>query len=217
MKCDFKIMGVEARIENIKQTMNVLDLSTDDVFIDKELRMNPLWSSLDVLRMPIKNIYITHRCILQDDIELSPNFKNFVDYLINRFPTEFFTLYSYSGQHPDVTQYGTIFETGKIWGQGVVIPLKYRKDIFDYYEKKIKKDYIHDDGFYSVYANKHGIKILTTMPNAVKMLDSKSHFGHRFGLKSKTFCLIDPLMYDWKFKPDDWKHTTGIRNKEIFI
>lgn len=42
MKCDFKIMGVEKRIENIKQTVNVLNLSMDDVFLDKEMRMNPL-------------------------------------------------------------------------------------------------------------------------------------------------------------------------------
>jgi hypothetical protein len=216
MKCDFKIMGVEERIENIKQTVNVLNLSMDDVFLDKEMRMNPLLSSLDVLRMPTEK-GITHRCILQDDIELSANFKNFVNYLINSFPNEFFTLYSYTGQKPDVTQYGTIYETGKIWGQAVVIPLKYREDIFAYYEEKVKKDYIHDDGFYSVYANKHGVKILATMPNTVKMLDSKSYFGHRFGLKSKTFCLIDPMMYEWEYKPDDWKHTTGIRDKDIFI
>lgn len=42
MKCDFKIMGVEERIENIKQTVNVLNLSMDDVFLDKEMRMTPL-------------------------------------------------------------------------------------------------------------------------------------------------------------------------------
>ena len=91
MKCDFKIMGVEERIENIKQTVNVLNLSMDDVFLDKEMRMNHIRSSLDVLRMPVEK-GITHRCILQDDIILSDNFSDFVNKLIAIAPDAIYSL-----------------------------------------------------------------------------------------------------------------------------
>lgn len=115
MKCDFKIMGVEERIENIKQTVNVLNLSMDDVFLDKEMRMNPLLSSLDVFRMPTEK-GITHRCILQDDIILSDNFSDFVNKLIVIAPDAIYSLYSFTGYKPYRKEAKILKTGGKIWG-----------------------------------------------------------------------------------------------------
>lgn len=116
MKCDFKIMGVEERIENIKQTVNVLNLSMDDVFLDKEMRMNPLRSSLYVLRMPVEK-GITHRCILQDDIILSDNFSDFVNKLIAIAPDAIYSLYLFTGYKPYRKEAKILKTGGKIWGQ----------------------------------------------------------------------------------------------------
>nr|DAO23025.1 MAG TPA: hypothetical protein [Caudoviricetes sp.] len=212
MKCDFKIMGVEERIENIKQTVNVLNLSMDDVFLDKEMRMNPLLSSLDVLRMPTEK-GITHRCILQDDIILSDNFSDFVNKLIVIAPDAIYSLYSFTGYKPYRKEAKILKTGGKIWGPAVVIPLKYIDGILTL-AKSVRDDYVHDDGFYSYFAKKNKIEILTTCPNAIQLANSSSFFNHKF-TKTRTFS-ENPLIYDWILDKEDSLHVhQSIKDSEI--
>ncbi len=212
MKCDFKIMGVEKRVENIKQTINALNLSMDDVFIDKDMRMNPFWSSLDVLRMPVKK-GITHRCILQDDIILANNFSDFVNKLIAIAPDAIYSLYSFTGYKPYRKEAKILRTGGKIWGPAVIIPLKYLGGILAL-AKSVKEDYIHDDGFYSYFANKNNIEILTTCPNAIQLANGTSFFNHRF-TKTRTFTK-NPLIYEWILDKEDSLHVhQNIKDSEI--
>lgn len=58
-------------------------------------------------------------------------------------------------------------------GPAVVIPLKYIDGILTL-AKSVRDDYVHDDGFYSYFAKKNKIEILTTCPNAIQLANSSS-------------------------------------------
>lgn len=212
MKCDFKIMGVKSRIANIEETKRILLLNDQDVFIDREMRMNPFLSSLDTLRLPYTD-GVTHRCILQDDIILSSHFKSFVNKLIGIAPDAIYSLYSFTGYKPYRKNAKILKTGGKIWGPAVVIPLKYLEGI-QTLANKVKIDYIHDDGFYSYFAKRNGIDILTTCPNVVQLTNSRSFFNHRF-TKTRTF-VEDPFEFEWMFdKNDSLCCSSNIRDNEI--
>lgn len=212
MRCDFKIMGVESRMANIEVTKMALNLDDSDVFIDKKMRMNPRLSSLDVLRMPA-GIGVSHRVILQDDIILSSHFVEFANKLVKIVPDAIFSLYSFTGYKPYRNEAKILKTGGKIWGPAVIIPLKYLKDIICLADV-VKAEYTHDDGFYSYFAKKNGIDVLTTCPNVVQLADSKSFFNHRF-VKTRTFT-EDPFKYEWIYDRQDCLCcTSNIKDIEI--
>lgn len=197
--CDIKIMGVESRMKNIIKTKKALHLTDRDIVIDKKMRMSPFLSSLDVLGLP-EDINVTHRLILQDDILLATNFIEFINMLVNIAPDAIFSLYSFTGYKPYRKEAKILRTGGKIWGPATIIPIKYRDTLFSLAEA-VRSDYIHDDGFYSYYAKKNGIEVLTTCPNVVQLENNGSFFNHRF-TKTRTF-VEDPLALNWILDKED--------------
>lgn len=174
MKCDFKIMAIPSRMTNVHKLMNTLGLSYSDVFIDVAMSHNPLHSSLQLLEKPFGE-GVTHRCILQDDVSLSPGFRDYVDQFIKTRQNSIFSLYV---SIKETVKKGIILRTGgRIYGPAIIIPRKYIDDIIAT-AAKVRTSYIHDDGFYSWYAKEHGIEVLTAIPTIVDVNDSKSTLRH---------------------------------------
>lgn len=168
MKCDFKIMGVPKRISNIIYLCYKLGLDfAKDVAMDEVYSGVPAKTSLHAFSMPAEHD-ITHRCIIQDDIELCMGFVEAVHHLIELYPDNILSLYSNSTKLSAYPK-GTIIDTGgMINGQALVIPLKYREQIIPFYRACIKAGEKADDFLYGLYAKKKGVKVLTCYPNLVK-------------------------------------------------
>lgn len=198
-KSDFKIMCIPKRMDNVRRTMKSLHLSLSDIYVDCAMLGNPRLSSLELLRKPF-DLDITHRCLLQDDIELVPRFADFVDYLVNLYPKVIWVLYAASKSK--LHKYPAIMETQRVYGPGIIIPACYIDDIISC-EKNVRDDYIHDDGFYEWFARKKKIPIYTVLPNVVNITGSKSEFRHAFSTKDSLFSGKDPFYYDYKFVDDE--------------
>jgi hypothetical protein len=196
-KCDIKLMGVPERLAHITETSLQLGIGPNDCFIDYAHLGSPLKTSRGAFNLPAEQ-GVTHRCVIQDDIDFCENFVPFVDYLVNHYPDAIFTLFCGSSK-VKLYEAGTIIKTGgQFWGPAVIIPLHYLDEIYrdlDAYNP----DYKHDDCWYADWAIKHKVKTLTTIPtpvNTIPLMDSS--MKHNNVCKSHWFEKGDIMQYDWK-------------------
>ena len=175
-QCDYKIMGIPKRMLNVARLCSKLGLTIEDAVIDHKQEGNPMKTSRRAFTEPIPN-GVTHRCVLQDDVDICEGFKELVNTLINRHPDAIFSLYSRKRGNSNIPEGSIVSTGGRIWGPCVIIPIKYLDGIYDKYDSGYE-GYIHDDGFYCGYAKWKKIPVLTTYPCAVKLLDEESLLGH---------------------------------------
>jgi hypothetical protein len=203
-KCDIKFMGVPSRMPNIAQNASKLGLSTEDVFLDMEYRMLPILSSFDAFNLPFENDGITHRLVLQDDIEIADGLKNFVNYLVNLHPEAIWSLLMFSKRKYDIPKGSIVKVKERIYGQAVLIPRCLIKPIQSAYFKTTNT-YKHDDAFYASFAKYNKIDGYTTYPNVVEHLGAGSMYSelsHAYKWKSMCYSksAIDEL--EWHDRPD---------------
>ena len=170
MKCDIKIMGAPKRLGNISKMKSFLGLSDSDVFIDDRpnggdamYTARKTWT-LDFAKG------ITHRCVLQDDLEICSGFKQAINRIVNKHPDCIIGLYtsrnisSFGTENPFIEVLG-----GGVWGQAVIIPKQIIPKIFEWVDS-INPNYPHDDAAISEYARLHGVKVLLTRWSLVQHL-----------------------------------------------
>jgi hypothetical protein len=203
-KCDIKFMGVPSRMSNIAWNVSKLGLSMEDVFLDREYRRCPILSSFDAFNLPFKDDSITHRLVLQDDVEIADGLKDFVNYLVNLHPNAIWSLMIFTKKKFDIPK-GSIVKVGeRIYGLAVIIPKRYIKMIqSSYYETT--NSYKHDDAFYATFAKYNKIDIYTTYPNVVEHLgvgSINSELSHAF--KWRSMCYINHPIYDLEWHDRPW-------------
>lgn len=183
--CDIKIMGVPKRMMNVVRLCTKLGLTIGDTAIDEKLSGNPFKTSRRAFTQPFA-YGTTHRCVLQDDVDVCEGFDELVNTLVNLFPDAMFSLYSRKRDGADIPDGSIVRTGGRIWGQCVIIPKNYIDGIYEKYDSGYD-GYIHDDGFYCGYAKWKKIPVLTTYPCAVRLLDEDSLLGHTLKQDNGSF------------------------------
>ena len=156
-KYDVKIYGIEERKENILKNKEILGLSDEDIFINKpETRYSPesKWpytACKKAFTQPVPD-GVTHRLVLQDDVELCPNFSVYLNLVINTHPDVILMLTSADFDCPNsyvdnlktpYIEVGYIIQTCAL-----LIPIKYINDIFNWIEDQYPQIAIGTIRFY---------------------------------------------------------------------
>lgn len=196
-RCDIKMMGVPERLAHITETSLQLGMGHNDCYIDYAHAGSPLKTSRGAFSLPVVE-GITHRCVVQDDVDFCEDFPAFVNHLVNICPDSIFSLFCGSSKAKSY-EAGTIIRTGGcMWGPAVIIPIKYLESIFKELDE-YDPNYRHDDCWYAYWAVQHKVKILTTLPTPVNTLPAiDSSMGHNNVCKSHWFEKGNIMQYDWK-------------------
>lgn len=186
MKCDFKIYGIEERKENILQNKKILDLSDDDVLIQtKEMRTEAYdkWPYKMYKKSFLKPFKagVTHRVVLQDDVELCPNFVELTNKIANTHPNAVFFLtnldFKKKNEYADNLKTPYINLGSFITGCSILIPKKYIEDMFKWFEENYPQIWIgnpHEDTAVALYCKRHNIPCLTLVPSLTQHLGDVS-------------------------------------------
>ena len=202
-QCDIKIMCVPKRMLNVARLCGKLGLTILDAVIDHKQEGNPFNTSRRAFSEPIEE-GVTHRCVLQDDVDVCDGFNDMIQELVNRYPDAIWSLYSRKRESTDIQEGSIVSTGGRIWGPGVIIPVKYLYSIYEKYDSGYE-GYIHDDGFYCGWAKWKKIPTLTTYPCAVRLMEDDSLLDHTLKFDNNSFgeigsmSLIDhtDLSLDW--------------------
>jgi len=208
MKFDIKIYGIEERSENILHNKEILGLSDNDVFITKrEDRKTPLdkWpykACKNAFTQPIPE-GITHRIVLQDDVELAPNFKDYIQKVITARPNDIFmlTALDFREEIDYVKQLKSPYvAVGQfVSGCALLIPVKYINNIFTWFEKTYPQIWIgnpHEDTAFKFYCMQHGINCSTTIPSLVQHLGDTSSICN-YETPMRTYYFSDWDKVNW--------------------
>lgn len=190
MQFDIKLYGVEERMPMINNVANKLDLAVDDIFLDdRPMGGDAFYTSKKALQAEPK-YEITHRIILQDDIEVCNNFKQIAAEIITAHPDKIIALFPWDFYLKIVTdknqelakQTPYIANSKHITGCGFILPYEYIKQYISYAEAhKNDKDFYEDRAWFN-WANENNITILNTIPALIQHLGDDS-----LVFKDKTF------------------------------
>lgn len=186
MKFDIKIYGIEERQDNILKNKEILNLSDDDIIIlKKEDRVTP--QDRFPYKMCKKSFMspipddVTHRVVLQDDVELAPNFKEYIDKIITAQPDAIFMLtaldFRAKNNYGDTLQSPYVNVGVFVSGCALVIPVKYINNMFEWIEKTYPNIYLcdpHEDAAIKIFADTYNIPCLTTVPSLVQHIGDVS-------------------------------------------
>lgn len=170
MKCDIKIMGSPKRLENIMQEVYALGLDIcKDVFLDDRPNGgDALYTARKTWNLPFAED-ITHRCVLQDDVQICEGFYEAIQKLVNLYPDAVISLYS---SRRDVMKCKNIvveIVRGGSTAQALICPIGFAEKAFKW-ALSICDFYPHDDAAICEYARTHGVKILLTRVSLVQHL-----------------------------------------------
>lgn len=179
-------MAVPQRLQQVLKCLYQLKLAYSDVALDEKCEKKPIKTMMKALRMP-HDESITHRVIIQDDVELGTYFMENLDFLCNTYPEDVFSLFICADKKLLYeTEDKVICRTGGgIWGQAVIIPLKY-VPLIEEMLTRLDERWQHDDIFLQYVFKKNGIRVLTTIPTIVDHLGkTSSAMEHGWGLSEK--------------------------------
>lgn len=197
MKFDIVIYGVKKRLNNIYKLNDKLQkqigskdidikIVLDDRIVNNPFHPNGSYYTAKKAWLSEVSSDVTHRVCLQDDVDISDNFIDVVTKIIDSKPDAIITLMPYL---PDVKIEDLVDELkhkdtpyiipSRTSGPGVIIPVKYIKDIFTdksctkprcFYER----DDRDEDILFAYWANRNGKSYLSTWPAIILHLGTDS-------------------------------------------
>lgn len=179
---DIKVYGVEKRMPLIKNIVNKLDLTDDDVFLDDRPNGgDALYTSKKAL-LAKPRFEISHRIVLQDDIEVCNNFKQIAakiikahpDKIIALFPWDFYLKMVINKNPTLVNQTPYIANSKHVTGCGFILPYKYISQYIRWAEKHCHDAHFYEDHAWFDWAKENNVTILNTIPALIQHLGDDS-------------------------------------------
>lgn len=204
-KCDVKIMAVKPRRKMVLKMCEQLGLSEEEcvIYDDRPSGGGTLYTCRKCWESPVAD-GVTHRVVLQDDLELCNDFIATINKIINVNPEFIFTLFCPRVRYShavDDSPY-VIIKGWNTWGQGIVMPVSYVKPMFEFADRELGADFPYDDGIYAWWAKRERIWIATTIPSTIQHLcPSDSTLGYNNKNKvSKVWRGKDLSDVNWESK-----------------
>ena len=204
-KVDVKIMAVKPRRKMVLEMCEQLGLSEDEcvIYDDRPNGGGPLYTCRKCWFAPVPN-GVTHRVVLQDDLDICDNFVGIMNEIVNVHPEFIFSLYC-SRMRFEYAAQGSpyvIIKGRNAWGQGMMMPISYVKPMFDFADAELGADFPYDDGIYAWWAEKEKLEIMTTIPSTIQHLcPNNSTLGYNNKNKvSKVWIGRDLSKVNWKAK-----------------
>lgn len=190
---DIRIFGVPERMEIIQKNKERLQLPDDRIFID-ENHEGLIPTAKRAWSHPTDK---PHVLVLQDDVELSDNFKYYAnivastcgDAIVSLFPLQF--LRRLSMNRLPKTPY---VETKELSGAAIIMPAEWIEDCLSSWADSRRGDDVN----ILAWANNNNKKIIATLPALVQHIGIKSVFDPSRSIGGTDFWRKDPSPYDWK-------------------
>ena len=204
-KVDVKIMAVKPRRGMVLKMCEQLGLSEAEcvVYDDRPQGGGPQYTRKKCWFEPIPE-GVTHRLVLQDDVELCDNFIETMNRIVNTHPDFIFTLYCprVKWEHALPNSPYVVIKGRNAWGPGIMMPVYMIKPLYEFMDRELCPDFPRDDGIYSWYAEVEKIHIATTIPSTIQHLCPKdSTIGFNDGRKvSKVWRGRDLSDVNWEAK-----------------
>jgi hypothetical protein len=174
MKIDIRIMACPGREGMIIDMLNQLNLGLGIVtFDDRPGGGDPLYTARATWTVPVPK-GVTHRAVLQDDLELCDDFAGILEQAVSAFPRSVFSLYSarvrMEHRQKGASPYLEIPGGGGCYGQAIVMPVSLIAPCFEWIDSTLGAGYNHSDTAISEFCNQHSVQVLTTIPSLVQHL-----------------------------------------------
>jgi hypothetical protein len=177
MTFDVKICGVAARLPHIQKTMQVLNLSEEDVFLDDRPNGGSAFYVTRKALLAPRNENITHRVLLQDDVELCNNFTDIVRQIIETHPDKIVALFTTDSYVKPLIHklQGTpyIQNNSAVSGAGFIFPVKYTESYLFWCQGYNNENIAEDVAMFS-WAGVKKIPILNTVPSLIQHIGDES-------------------------------------------
>lgn len=169
-KIDIHVYGMHSRDDMIKDTVDKLGLSYDNVHYDDRPDGGLMMYTAKKAWLASVSDDVTHRVALADDVEVCNGFWEICERIISAHPDAIISLFPFEFMEktPAIEELNTPYISCSILsGCAVIMPVKYIKPCFDYV-KAVFNDNCADDEGIQAWAEHAGIQILTTIPSTVQ-------------------------------------------------
>lgn len=182
MQFDIKLYGVEKRMPMIKNTANKLNLTAADIFLDDRPNGGDAFYTSKKALLAEPTFDITHRIVLQDDIEVCNNFKQIVMDIISTHPDKIIALFPWDFYVKIVTDKNQelakrtpyIANNKHVTGCGFILPYKYIQPYLSFAEQRKNNRNFYEDNAWFDWAMENNITILNTIPALIQHLGDDS-------------------------------------------
>lgn len=187
---DIKICGVAARLPHIETMLQKLNLDMSDVFLDDRPHGGyASYTTKKALLSPRDGL--THRVILQDDVEVCDTFYEVVKEIIKTHPEKIIALFTVDNHVDRFMDYsvGTPYVQNNynVSGAGWIIPVDYIDDYLGHC-LRFGDNFAEDVALFS-WATLNKIVILNTVPSLIQHLGDVSLIAPGMHVRrTKHFC-----------------------------
>lgn len=191
---DIHIYGVPLRNATILSTASKLSLpSTHIHYDDRPKGGQPAYTARKAWLSPIPSD-ITHRIVLQDDVEVCNNFTDIAVQIMNRHPDDMISFFPFNfmEKNTDVENLSTpYFIADTLSACGIMMPVEYIQPCFDYIHSTYN-DECTDDGAIQEWAMKAGVRILTTIPALIQHIGDESIYNPTSPIRRTVYYSPNP-------------------------
>ena len=196
---DVKIMACYERKTIVDKMINDIGGKVEVFYDDRIERFGTSYTQIKCLESLFED-GITHRCLLQDDLEICDDFRNHLSEIISLFPNAILTLFCSRLSKRDLeSKANFVYISGyNTWGPGNVFPKWMIPKMLEWRNKNIP-DHPYDDSLYWLFAKEFKIPIITTIPSLIQHLcPINSLLGYNNKLKvSKVWIGKDLSNVNW--------------------
>lgn len=210
-KVKFQIIGVHERDDMIEDMLKVLGKDKSIVYYDENRNKNCLARILCVLNKYAYSNEYTHICLLQDDLELCEGFVDIVEMMCETHTNAIINPYNSRLSWKDKVEdspYVRINGCG-VYGQCIIMPVKYIQDFLMWVRECCPLDYPHDDVAVGEYAKRRGIPVLATIPCILQHIAPTSSvlkYNNPNKISKVYLGRLEPMFENWMSKKYSISH-----------
>lgn len=166
---DIRIMAHPSRRENVLRMLSKLDMDEDIVSWDDRPNGGDAIYTAEKAWLSPAEPGITHRVVLQDDIELCDKFLCAVGKIIRDLPDACVSLYNGLPADLRADKTNPYIQVNEVCGPGIILPMKYVQDCWAWIARQPDgPDRWHDDRMILRYCQHRGVPIYSTVPLTIQ-------------------------------------------------
>ena len=195
-KIDVRIFGVPERQDWIDKNREILELPDENIFMDFE----HLGCAPTAKRAWLKKTDKPFVMVLSDDAELCKDFLSYCEKVVKAHPKKIISLFPFQFIRPvpgsRLPKESPYVLTNKLSGCGIIMKTEYVRPCIDSWPPDAKGD----DTNIQAWAERHRIKIITTLPALIQHIGDVSVCDPTRSLGRTPYYYEDPSYMDWDSK-----------------
>lgn len=204
VKIDIRIMASPKRRSHVLSMLEELGLDESVVsYDDRPNGGSPMYTAKKAWLSPVPE-GVTHRIVLQDDVEMVNDFVNILHRAVSNFPYSIWSLYEGQSVKYEDRAWNSPYIRIKgccCYGVALLMPVEFIVPCFDWAEEMLGSDYKHDDCAIGLYALINGLTVFSTIPSLVQHLAPTNSLMKGHNRESKVSAVYEGKnisgKYDW--------------------